>query len=328
MKTILQTEVFSVADSTYHIKDRISNVLQGKGVKDLTEDLMDKIDMLPKVFKGTLTLQAVNAVKRGEIRLVLGNPKTTLPSFMPFLVVAAQGKNQVIIDLTATSFQVKTDRVTKEPRYDIDIHQLYSLLVSAYISLFINRNTVLPTEALRLSTLWWSTMFCKVLNRTIGLSINRERYEAFRYLAMRFYSHNILENTEKVSEELAESFLPDHNKSIMLRTIENNIASQDIDPYSSFENFCKVLFNNEITGAVTAGTTNGRMNLSTYISLFVRMYGQKSLFALASFPYFMYMIIGTNNADKGFNRRVVEDVMVDPRRYMMFMNSIYDITSL
>ena len=63
--------------------------------------------------------------------------------------------------------------------------------------------------------------------------------------------------------------------------------------FGAYNVFIKIAsgYIHEITGAVTAGTTNGRMNLSTYISLFVRMYGQKSLFALASFPYFRYFTL-------------------------------------
>lgn len=321
MKTITNTNIFEYTEKSYKVSGRMGQVLSGRVGSVVTDKIMDQIESIPRAFKDAVSIKAVEAVKAGKIKFVAGPPNLMLPPFCPFILYMEKGERKILFDLTLTSYSEKTNRFSKELEYDIDIRQLYAMLVSGYVLINIDTNGTIPPEAMRTLSLWWAKMFCKVLNRHLALSTNKDRYDAFMYFTMKFFLINILECPLAIADGVAVGNLVD-GKNSFINLVEGQLAAQDIDLYKDFNTFCDALFDNSITGIGGVREKEIGMNKATFIDSFIKMYGIQTLYSLATFPYFFHTVVLANNTDRGFNKRIFEDVMINPKLYARVINSL------
>ena len=314
MKTITNTNIFDFTDKAYGTSKLMGQVLTGKVGVDVTNKLMDKIESIPKAFRDSVSIRAVEAVKNGRIRFVYGPPAVMLPPFCPFICYMDKGVRKIVFDLTLTSFGEKKSRYSSDTEYDMDVRQLYAMLVAGAILIDTDTNTTINPEAMKTLSLWWAKMFCKVLNRHLALSTNKDRYDAFMYFAMKYFLINILETPDIIANNTAVGNLV-NGKNSFINVIEAQIATKDIDIYKDFNTFCDAMFDNSITGIGGVREHEAGMNKSTYIDSFIKMYGMQALYSLATYPYFLYTVIQATNSDRGFNKRIFEDVMINPKMY-------------
>ena len=318
MKTITESEIYAYTEKSYHVSGKIQQVLTGKAGRNVTVDLTPKIDAVVRAYRTqVIALKAQEAIEKGYIQFVYGDPNVMLPPFMPF--VRYQGKDgmpHVVFDLSYTTYVEKEDR-SGAKSVDMDLRQLFSIMATCYFVLDTDAQTILPPMVYQVTAKWWALMFCKVLNRSLALNTNRDRYDAFQYFAMQYYLQNILELEPTLATPAAVANLK-NGKNPFIKDIEGTLAIKGINMYESFDTFCHTLFDNSITGVGDAHA-DASMNMPTFISSFIRMYDIKCLYALATYPYFLYIIISANNQDRGFNRRVLEDVMIEPRMYEKMM---------
>lgn len=205
----------------------------------------------------------------------------------------------------------------------MDIRQLNSLVVTAYLFLNFKPNTLIPPDVTETLAIGWARMFNKVLCQTMGLNTNPDRYNAFSYFAMKFFMIYFLDISEK-SADVFVSNMVKNGKNSFIRQMEEIIVARNLHPFDSFENFCNMLFDHDIT-SIGSARAMGELNVASYLKVFTRIYGMNSIFSLAAFPYFLYTYISVNNANRGFNRRVFEDVMVNPKSYMRVMKDLSKI---
>lgn len=322
MKSVATTDLFQRFESVYQINAHLKSVIGGAGVR-VTTELASDILAMERSYRDILTTKACKALTNGDIILVYGDPAKMLPPFMPFIKTIKNGKEVVICDLSMTSFSARQNKVTGETQYSMDIRQLNSIIVAAYIFLNLKKNSIIPPDIIQTMAIAWARMFTKVLNQAIGLNTNPDRYNAFMYFAMKFFMIYLLDIEEKRADIFVTEMSKD-GKSTYVRQMEEAIVTRGLTPYKSFEDFCNTLFNQEISG-IGSGRTMGDLNAASYLKVFTRIYGLNSIFALAAFPYFMYVYISVNNANRGFNRRVFEDVMVNPRNYTTVMKAFSKI---
>ncbi len=322
MKSIATTDIYRRFEPTYQINAHLKSVIGGAGTR-ITTELASDILAMERSYRDILTVKACKALTNGDIILVYGDPSQMLPPFMPFVKTIKNNKEVVICDLSMTSFTARHNKATGETTYSMDIRQLNSIVISAYIFLNLKKNSIIPPDTIQTMAIAWARMFCKVLNQAMGLNTNPDRYNAFMYFAMKYFMINLLE----VSPESADVFvsqLSKEGKTSFVRQMEEMVAARNLHPFDSFEDFCNTLFDHDIT-YISSARTMGELNMASYLKVFTKVYGLNSVFGLAAFPYFMYIYISVNNANRGFNRRVFEDVMVNPRNYTKIMKDFSKI---
>ena len=320
MKGIAQTDIFARVKDTYKIPEHVKAVVNGAGTR-ITTELSPIIASMQRSYKDISTQKALQALGAGQIILIYGKEGNLLPPEMPFLKTKKEGKEVVICDLTYTTFDIRRDRKTGETTYFMEMRQLNSILIGAYYALNIHEDTILPHQAVVYMSAAWARMFLKVLNKAVFLNQSPERYKAFHYLATMYFLINMLDYKPAHAEQIAVSQFKD-GKNGMLRNIEEEITRRGLNPYASFADFCNVLFNKEITGLGGSISTSKDMNTTSYIRAFINIYDRKSLFALAAFPYYFFLYVSVNNANRAYNIRVFEDVMVSPGQYATVMSEM------
>lgn len=317
MKSITQSDVYERTASVYKIPEHIRSVLNGAGRRINTE-IAPMIVTMQRNYKDSATQKAVEDFEKGSIILVYGDGDVMLPPQLPMIKTIKDNREVVICDLSYTSFEARRDRKTGETSYYMETRQLNSMLLAAHYFLAMRPNTLIPPQTTIYMANAWARMFCKALNRAVYLNRDRDRFDAFRYYAMMYFMINLLDMKEPRAEQVTLSQFKD-GKNYIVRHIDEEITARGLTPYNSFHEFCEMLFNKEITG-IGGGITGGEsMNMASYLRAFIATYDVKALYSLAAFPYFLYLYISVNNANRGFNVRVYEDIMVNNTQYSAVM---------
>ena len=162
----------------------------------------------------------------------------------------------------------------------------------------------------------WAKMYNKVLNKMVGLSTNKERYETFMYFAIRFFCKYYLECPDALCDTIAEAYLP-AGKTLLIHDIEKKVVERSINMYSSFEIFCNTLFDNSITSLrATRLGDNIEMNTYLYFRKFVDMYDFSASGSLCSFQYFLFTVISVFYSANIVSRSLDDIVITDDVKQM------------
>lgn len=246
-------------------------------------------------FKDPIALKALLAVRNGELVLFTAKPEYNLPECIPFFRYTFKGQAKVAVNLT-NIVSTTGSGVEGNVSYMVeDLRKLYAMLVAAYLQLKIPEPSDYPIKAIEFGSMMWARMFCKVLNRTIGLSTNKERYEAYFYFAVRFFLITLIGAPETAVANISKTVLRSGTKTPIILMIEEQVEKQKINMYLDFTTFCNVLFNNDISGIkgmrMLSANPNEKLNVSFYLRRFVDSYNQGAIMSLASVHYFTWMVI-------------------------------------
>lgn len=283
----------------------------GGGMTVLNGELVVQLANIKKIYRDRLTQLAVDEVTKGNIIIYSAkNPTHCMPSYMPFIKYKVQDEQKVAVDITQYA-TVKRIKDSEELDVVMDTKKLYVFIVSAYLYLrTFNRNTILPSKLAKSSAIVWAKLFCKILEMKVGLATNRERHDAFMYYAMMFFLVNIIEYNEEAAKAIAKSYFKTGVVNSTIGYIETQIENRNLPIYATFEDFCKIMFDPEITGIRTMRlkNSNDRITLEYFVSQYITMYHVTSAFSLAAYPYFIWMVISACNWAYLFNDKTIEPI--------------------
>ena len=303
--------------------DSAKRALLSGGMKDLRLLLAHKFEEIKKSKSGKLTELALNKVAKGDIIIFVAKDATKgMPSYMPFIKFKTSNGTKIAVDVTP---HVRLTSAENGEYADMETNKLYSFIISAYLYLEIfQKNTVIPNKLAKSSAIMWAKLFCKILEAKVALATNRERHEAFMYFAMMYFLVNILEYNMEASKSIAKSYFKTGMVNSVISTVEHYTEQTQTDMYESFESFCKIMFDPNITGIRTMRLkqSNDIITLEYYMRQYITMYNKTSVFALASYPYFIWMIISAKVGCFIFNDKVLKPV-VDSNDYNVMMSEIY-----
>ena len=309
-----------INDSTIYkfmLKDKDSTLnayrseIVGGGMTVLNGELVVQLANIKKIYRDRLTQLAVDEVTKGNIIIYSAkNPTHCMPSYMPFIKYKVQDEQKLAIDITQYA-TVKKIKDSEDLDVVMDTKKLYVFIISAYLYLrTFNRNTILPSKLAKSSAIVWAKLFCKILEMKVGLATNRERHDAFMYYAMMFFLVNIIEYNEEAAKAIAKSYFKTGVVNSTIGYIETQIENRNLPIYATFEDFCKIMFDPEITGIRTMRlkNSNDRITLEYFVSQYITMYHVTSAFSLAAYPYFIWMVISACNWAYLFNDKTIEPI--------------------
>jgi hypothetical protein len=314
MRSVIDSDVYQKAlNKNNSVNSKIAALVMGKSHSViLNGELESDFDTMIKVFKSPVTIEIVNAIHNNQMDLFTTDLASKFPSCMPFVKYSKGGEAKVAVDLSAYATE-KKDSDSGKIEYKIDAKKLYVLCLPAYLTLkLFDKNTVLPPVTISKTALMWAKMFNKILNRTIGLTLNKERYEAYMYFAMKFYMIYILNCPQAVVDSVTKAYLK-NDKGYLINFMEDRINTKKIDFYGSFETFCHTLFDNEISNikGVRVNNLSEEMNYKFYMQKFIETYRFQSLLSLSSFPYFLFVLIASYNYSDIVSDRAFEDIVLE-----------------
>ena len=313
--SLTQTDVFQYYETSgAKMTDRIKAIVGNPKAAEIVNEKLEEFTLskFSLTYKEPIALKALNAVRNGDIVLFVAKPEFNLPECIPFFRYK-KGGGAAKIAVNLTNFINTMDDGNGGEAYIVDdMRKLYVQLVSAYIQLHLPDPANYPVKSIEIGAMMWARMFCKVLNRTIGLSSNKDRYEAYFYFAARFYLKYLIGVPDATCDAVSKSYLRSGTKSPLILRIESMVEDQGIDMFADLMTFCSTLFNNDISGVkgmrMVSANPGEQLNVSYFIRQFVSSYSQASVMALASAPYFTWMVLCTQKKAYMCNIKALGDV--------------------
>lgn len=312
---LTKTDVFQYFEkSGARMEDRIKALVTNSNASVILNEKLEETTLtrFGQSFKEPIALKALIAVREGNLVLYYAKPEYNLPECMPFFRYTMKGKTKVAINLTNIT-QVEGDQ--NDPSsltYSVDdMRKLYAMLVAGYLNLVFPDPGRYPVKALEFGAMMWARMFCKVLNRTIGLSTNKERYEAYFYFAARFFLIYLIGAPDHTVDSISNALLR-NGKSPLITMIEEKCEAAKINMYIDFTSFCSTLFNNDFSNIKGLRMVNAnpgeKLTVSFFIRRFIDTYHQGAIMALASVHYFTWMVIAVQKKAYLMNIKMLGDV--------------------
>lgn len=312
---LTQTDVFQYFEkSGARIEDRIKALVTNSNASVILNEKLEETTLIrfAQNFKEPIALKALIAIRKGTLVLFYAKPEYNLPECMPFFRYTQKGEAKVAVNLTNIT-QVSGDQnVPSSLVYTVDdMRKFYTMVVSAYINLMVPDPAKFPIKSIEYGAMMWARMFCKVLNRTIGLSTNRERYEAYFYFAARFFMTYLIGVPSSVVDNSSKALLS-NGKSPLILMIEEKTADAGVDMYKDFTSFCETLFNNDFSNIKGMRMVNAnageKLNVSFFLRRFIDTYHQGAIMSLASVHYFTWMVLAVQKKAYLVNIKMLGDV--------------------
>lgn len=312
MRAATSSDIYFFCDPEKLNAKKITATLKNPNtIAILNEELSTELDLIKRIYKDHITVEMIAAVKRGDIIIYYTDEKQLmLPIYMPFVKIKTPKGFKIRVDISNFT-TVQRDRDSDQKSYSVNEKKLYAILISAYLSLTTFTNSsVLHPDIMGISASIWADLFCNILNKATSISKNKEAYLAIKYLAMKFFLIYILEVNEAIAIKVIESVMGTE-KNIFLTDIENKIQAMDINPYTSLSEFCKTIFNYEITRIQALRSTNKKaiINVSSFVSKYGLTYGQSTLLGLGSYSYFIYAVISAYTWSGLCNSTAMQDII-------------------
>lgn len=324
MRSYIESDIYTdLLNKGNVVSGKLTQILSNSvpGVEFLNDKLPLQLKRLESNNKTPIMLSVVNAIKSGKMILfTVPASQMTIPDSLPFVKYKQQGQTKIAVNLskyvTAT-----TDKVSGITEYDIDMRKLYVITLSAYIDLiYLTEASTMPADTLYYGALIWARMFNAVLVQSCGLGINKDRYDAFIYFAMKFFIIYFAEAEEIAANNVVERYYKGKTKTQYIDLIEMKIKEKKINPYASLSEFCNTMFNNEITGLAGG---NIQMNYTFYIRKFMAKYYSASILSLGSFSYFLFVLLSVREKVNICNDKALADIIKEDNVMDKMMVGIY-----
>lgn len=298
---------------------KIIEIIKGNKCEVINDYIARTLQDIGRDNPSLLTQKAVTKVQSKEILLIVAPKELQLPKPLPFVKFSKGGmnKDQVIVDVSRFSKLRSVEGEKTE--YSVDYRVLTTLITSAYVTLeFCDDNALLPPDIIKYSAILWAMMYCKVLNGMIQLSTSPDRYYAYMYMAIKFYVIRIMGASEVLANNIGESYIARYyngkkENNTFLASMELVIKTKMMKPFVDFDEFCYVMFDDEVGNlkGVKVANIQGHVNTYEYVRRFIRSYQFESVMTLGSFPYFYMTLLSGYSRDMMVNGRTMQEIVRD-----------------
>lgn len=322
MLNITDSDIFRMENGTNIFSNKIGAILQRAAANPNGSDdivilngkITDSLNNLKKMHSEPVILKAINDIQSGRMILVDLSTKYSLPACLPFIRYKGNADTKILVNLSQYVEKTKTN--SGEILYKVSVPKLYCLVLCAYLSLNVfNERYILPGKALSSAAYIWASMFNKILSRTVALSTNKERYDAFMYFAMKFFCIYIAQVPEQIAEDVANGYLVKRGRKdfTMVKDMKERMENFNYKPYEDFAHFCYALFDERVSNlrGIVADSVAKEINETFYLKRFINQYSFTALFSLAAFPYFLFTILNASAKTRIVNDMAFQDFIDD-----------------
>ena len=272
------------------------------GIVLTPENMVQEFLIINKNFKYPLKNDVLAAISTGKIVMMYAPTGVKLPSCMGWFLTANPKTRQPI---AVVNIDIYGERNKDTGDVNIDPKKLYCLLEGAYLGLVSYENRLalrtkngIVTNGANI----YASMVTKVLNKKYALNVDRNKQNIIMFLSAKFFMINVLglDNTDTV-DTYAMKCCVNPNR-IILEEISDSFSKPNI--FDDFSTFMQEIISNELTKHIVPGLT-----VRGFLEQFIFMYSATALFALESFPYFLYNINGVYMGAYINNQYVLEDIV-------------------
>lgn len=276
MQNLQDTFVFGILTKTIDVATITRNISDESIVTN--NELRDILNTIHRKFNFASKAKVLENVVNEKIKFVFED-KTgfNLPSYFPFWGKLSESDTKIFVNLS------RYTKRSSDGTYNIQPRTLYSLIMSASVSLAINTSptkVTMNTTLIRLASRIYSAMLFKVIDKVHGISQDSIKTDFILFLISKYFISTIVGITdeEKVNN-LAYASIKNNSTLNGLKLMEDGLVDLN---YADFNTFISSL--SQVAGLKSIQTRPIMEN-------FIRSFGESTLLSLENFNYFNYAII-------------------------------------
>lgn len=301
--------IFSLFNENKELTSKMLSYI--KSSVSIDEDvLQEQLLQIRKSRISPLSEEVLGAYARGEIE-TLFSKTVKVPIATPFIVRRDPGFRGNAQGIRSTIFIANYGTIAKTTgNFDIPMKNLYILLESAYIALFIHTH---PTQIQRNIGLMkivcsiYTSLFSRILNKEYSLSLDQDLYDRVNFIISKFFLEKVWELT---------------NKDVIFNTACVNIMNPNIIDLKLINEQYESANVKDISDAlILVRDLSPRMsNLSVkyIIQRFMTTYNGGGVIAIDYLPYMFFIIINTLLGGFLLNQTSLADIVKNQKMIKSF----------
>lgn len=316
MRTSIYTEgtmedsyIFSMFNENKELTSKMLSYIK-TAVSIDEEMLQEQLLQIKKSRISPLADEVLGAFARGEIEL-LYNKSVKVPLATPFIVRRDPSFTGNTFNIRATIFIANYGLVSKKANvYEIPMKNLYVLMESAYIALYIHKypNKIQRNYGLmKILCSVYTSMFTRIMNREYSLSLDQDLYDRVNFIISRFFLEKVWELT---------------NPDIIFNNALINIQNPNItDLKIMSDNYDNAEVKDIGDALILIKSLSPRLsNLSVryIIQRYMITYHGGAVMAIDYLPYMFYVVINTLLGAFLLNQTALADIIKNNRQIRTF----------
>lgn len=208
-----------------------------------------------------------------------------IPLYLPFIVLQNGEKTR-----TGVVFLNHCDCVPGETEYSVDARKLKVSLESCYFSLrmmdldSVNNPKLTAPSLIRPATKIYTHIVLECINRKYSIKLDQSVYNQMSYMISRYFINTVLGyNPDSTTVEnfcLYGLKYPDIGS---IRIVDDQFKPEDMENFGKF--LTKLVSVPELQGRI------GKLNVNTFVQMFITLYNAPMTLALETFPYLVYNVL-------------------------------------
>ena len=297
--SIEDSYIFQYWSTNAELRTKIIKYLRGAVDVDETH-FEEQILQIRKSRISPLVDAVLGAYARGEIRLMY-NKNEKIPIAVPFIIQRDPEFNGNLMHVRATIFLSNYTSADKMGNFTIQMKQLYVLLESAYIGLYIylhpssiQRNLGL----MRITCEMYTEMAMKIFNKEFALSLDPDLYARVCFAVSRFYLERVWELKNKdVVFNVAQICIKRPNVPD-LTLVSSKYDESNVNTIEDLIEFIKGL-----------SPRLGELGIKYYIQRYTFTYHGGAMMSIDYLPFLFFVMIDTLLGGFLINNRMTNEII-------------------
>lgn len=284
------------------VTNRIAEVLkEDKPVSP--EQLATAFSTIRNRVKSPIMNQLMDSIKRGDIVMVFAE-KIKIPLYLPFIVLQSSGK------YTGVVFLDHCECTPGETEYNVDPRKLKVSLESCYFALrmmemdSVHSTKLISPDIIRPASKIYTHSVIECINRKYSIKLDQVIYNQVSFMVSRFFIGTVLGYNPDTS--VMENFCLYGLKNpeiSTIRVVNDKFTPDDMKNISSF--ITKLAEVPELKGRI------GKLNVSSFVQMYVSLYNAPMTLALEVFPYLVYNILSVLQTTYVNNYHMLKNIIGD-----------------
>lgn len=248
--------------------------------------------------------QLITAINDGSI-IMLFSERVKIPLYLPFIVLQGENKKR-----TGVVFLNHCECVRGETEYTVDVRKFKTSLESCYFALrmmdldSVSNPKLTAPSLIRPATKIYTHIVLECINRKYSIKLDQSVYNQISYMVSRYFINTVLGyNPDSTTVENFCSYGLKNPDIGSIRIVNDQFQSEDMENFGKF--LSKLVTVPELQGRI------GKLNVNTFIQLYVSLYNAPMTLALEVFPYLVYNIISVLQTTYVNNYHMLKNIVGD-----------------
>lgn len=285
------------------VTNRISDILTN-GKQVTIEEMPMTIGTIRNRLRSPIITQIIDSLKFGRINMVYAD-QIKIPLYLPFIILQpTKGSYAGVVFLN------HCECVKGETEYTADARKLKVSLESCYFALRMlemdmAHNTKLTSPSIiRPATKIYAHTVIECINRKYTIKLDQTVFNQVMFMVSKFFIRKVLGyNPDSSTMEnfcMYNCINPDLGS---IRIVNDQFNDEDFKDISTF--IIKLVSIPELQGKI------GKLNVSSFIQMYVNLYNAPMTLALETFSYLVYNIISVLNTTYVNNYHMLKNIVGD-----------------